>query len=214
MKNESIVATGIYYFQSENITLDVSSDGSTDADQSPEDCVPTQLGFRVNVCEPDYEQGDEAGTRNVFMLENEGELTQSRGFIETIEGRCIAFPNTLQHRVAPFRLKDSTKEGKRRILVFFLVDPTQRVLSTSVVPPQQQDWLVQELADDQKQLPPAFTRTGDEHDLGPKIVSYMPGPMSLEEACATRDELMLERKYFVRLQNDKLFERPFSLCEH
>jgi len=41
-----------------------------------------------------------------------------------MEGRCIAFPNIYQHRVSPFELRDKSKPGHRKILAFFLVDPT------------------------------------------------------------------------------------------
>ena len=57
----------------------------------------------------------------------------------------LAWPNTLQHRVAPFELADRTKPGHRAIVVAFLVDPYSPVLSTAVVPPQQRNWLVMEL---------------------------------------------------------------------
>jgi hypothetical protein len=36
----------------------------------------------------------------------------------------------------------------------------------------------------------------------------------LDRAKAIRDELMRERKFFVKQNNEKIFERPFSLCEH
>jgi hypothetical protein len=36
----------------------------------------------------------------------------------------------------------------------------------------------------------------------------------LEEAQFHRERLMLHRKYFVNMLNNKVFERPYSLCEH
>jgi len=53
------------------------------------------------------------------------------------EDRCIVFPNFYQHRVAPFQLKNPNEIGQRKILIFFLVDPSIRILSTANVPPQQ-----------------------------------------------------------------------------
>jgi hypothetical protein len=55
-------------------------------------------------------------------------------------GRMIVFPNIYQHRVGSFSLKDRSKPGHRKILVFFLVDPTQRIVSTATVPPQDISW--------------------------------------------------------------------------
>ncbi|KAF9148949.1 hypothetical protein BG015_009290 [Linnemannia schmuckeri] len=38
--------------------------------------------------------------------------------------------------------------------------------------------------------------------------------MEVKEAKKHREELMEERKFFVKTTNDKVFARPFSLCEH
>ncbi|WP_343242098.1 DUF4246 domain-containing protein [Streptomyces sp. SID9727] len=163
MLNERIVSTGIYYWDSENIT-------------------ESRLAFRTAVDEPEYEQSDDDGVREVYGLENEGPLNQVLGSASTPAGRCLAFPNVLQHRVGSFRLADPSRAGHRKILAFFLVDPAETVVSTSDVPPQQ---------------PWARTST-----------------MTLEEAKTYRDELMRERKFFVDENNEQLFEREFSLCEH
>ncbi|MEU3607294.1 DUF4246 domain-containing protein [Streptomyces sp. NPDC035033] len=118
MLNERIVSTGLYYWDSENIT-------------------ESRLGFRTVVDEPEYEQSDDNGVREVYGLENEGALNQVLGSTATPAGRCLAFPNVLQHRVDSFRLADPTRPGHRKILAFFLVDPSTRIVSTADVPPQQ-----------------------------------------------------------------------------
>ncbi|CAL9335204.1 DUF4246 domain-containing protein [Streptomyces sp. enrichment culture] len=118
MLNERIVSTGIYYWDSENIT-------------------ESRLSFRAAVDDPYYEQNDDAGMREVYGLENEDALNQVLGSVATPEGRCLAFPNILQHRVGSFRLLDPTRPGHRKILAFFLVDPSEKIVSTSDVPPQQ-----------------------------------------------------------------------------
>ncbi|MFE0416351.1 DUF4246 domain-containing protein [Streptomyces tendae] len=119
MLNEQIVSTCLLYWDSENIT-------------------ESRLGFRTTVDDPeDYEQDDNTGMREVYGLERGSALNQVLGSAATPEGRCLAFPNVLQHRVAPFRLSDPTRPGHRKILAFFLVDPSQTIVSTSDVPPQQ-----------------------------------------------------------------------------
>ncbi|MBC9711490.1 DUF4246 domain-containing protein [Streptomyces sp. TRM66268-LWL] len=118
MLNERIVSTGLYYWDSENIT-------------------ESRLGFRTALDEPQYEQNDDNGMREVYGLENEEALNQVLGSAATPAGRCLAFPNVLQHRVSPFRLADPARPGHRKILAFFLVDPSERIVSTSDVPPQQ-----------------------------------------------------------------------------
>ncbi|GHH53929.1 DUF4246 domain-containing protein [Streptomyces candidus] len=118
MLNERIVSTGIYYWGSENIT-------------------ESRLSFRAALDDPEYEQSDDNGVREVYGLENEDALNQVLGSAATPAGRCLAFPNVLQHRVGSFRLADPTRPGHRKILAFFLVDPSERIVSTSDVPPQQ-----------------------------------------------------------------------------
>ncbi len=127
MKNEHIVASGIYYYHTENIT-------------------ESKLSFRINAADPEnYEQCDYKGVAAVYGLENEEPAIQDIGSVTCIQGRSIAWPNILQHQVQSFSLVDKKKKGLRKILVFFLVDPTQRVLSTSIVPPQQQTWMQYEM---------------------------------------------------------------------
>ncbi|MGW6719715.1 DUF4246 domain-containing protein [Streptomyces sp. NPDC054995] len=118
MLNERIVSTGIYYWDSENIT-------------------ESRLSFRAALDDPRYEQNDDNGLREVYGLEDEEALNQTLGSASTPAGRCLAFPNVLQHRVGSFRLADPTRPGHRKILAFFLVDPSQKIVSTSDVPPQQ-----------------------------------------------------------------------------
>ncbi len=118
MLNERIVSSCIYYWDSRNIT-------------------ESRLSFRAGLDDPDYEQSDETGVREVYGLEDEDPLNQVLGSASTPAGRCLAFPNVLQHRVGPFRLADPTLPGHRKILVFFLVDPSVTIVSTSDVPPQQ-----------------------------------------------------------------------------
>jgi len=163
MMNERIVSTGIYYWDSENIT----------------DC---RLSFRAAVPGPEYEQNDRDGVREVYGLDDEDALNQVLGSTETRAGRVLAFPNILQHRVDPFRLADPSQPGHRKILAFFLVDPSVTIVSTSDVPPQQ---------------PWSPTST-----------------MTLEQAKEFRSQLMQERKFFVDENNNQIYEREFSLCEH
>ncbi|MGW0915405.1 DUF4246 domain-containing protein [Streptomyces sp. NPDC002784] len=118
MMNERIVSTGIFYWDSENIT-------------------ESRLSFRAALDDPSYEQNDDDGLREVYGLKDEDALNQMLGSASTPAGRCLAFPNILQHRVGSFRLADPTRQGYRKILAFFLVDPSAEIVSTSDVPPQQ-----------------------------------------------------------------------------
>ena len=74
-------------------------------------------------------------------------LLQEVGDVITKTRRCVAFPNLYQHQVQPFHLEDPTKPGHRKILVFFLVDPTQRVPFATDVAPQQREWVAEAMHD-------------------------------------------------------------------
>lgn len=89
--------------------------------------------------------------------------------------------------------------------MFFLVDPAVKILSTSQVPPQQKAWFKEEV--DKQSIPYPV-------DLVHKILDILEWPMTLEEAKRHRDDLMNERKHFVKESNSEYFERPFYLCEH
>lgn len=167
-ESEAIVATGIYYYSMENIT-------------------ESRLRFRAATDDPPYEQDDKEGVYQVFGMLNEGPLNQKLGFLIAREGRCVVFPNIYQHKVAPFELVDKTKNGHRKILVFFLIDPMKRVISTRNIAPQNPIW------DDR----PADRFT-----------------MTLDEAKKYREDLMSERKYIRDELDKELYEREFSLCEH
>eukprot|EP00854_Cymbomonas_tetramitiformis_P018945 gene18944-22638_t len=126
MKDEGIVASAIYYYSEKNVT-------------------PSRLAFRVAVDDPPYEQGDNQGVAEIYGMYSEEPLCQIRGACTTLEGRCLAWANTLQHQVQPFRLMDPSVGGFRKILCFFLVNPRQRINSTANCPPQQLEWLKMEL---------------------------------------------------------------------
>lgn len=118
MMNERIVSTGIYYWDSENIT-------------------ESRLGFRAAVDPPGSDRSNHDALRDIYGLEEDAALNQVLGAAQTRAGRALAFPNILQHRVAPFRLVNPSRPGYRKILVFFLVEPSVTITSTSDVPPQQ-----------------------------------------------------------------------------
>lgn len=182
---EHIIASGIYYLYSRNIT-------------------ESRLAFRCAVEEPRYEQNDTTGVLDIYGLENEKALNQNLGSVETIEGRCIAFPNVLQHCVQPFSLEDKAQRGERKILVFFVVDPSHTITSTLDIPLMRRDWLL-ELLEEILEMPVVLHRI---------IADYMPDLVDRDEALRRRKQLMKERKYFITQNTAKMFERPFSLCEH
>jgi len=137
---------------------------------------------------------------------------QDIGDVITKTHRCAAFPNLYQHRVQPFRLGDPTKPGHRKILVFFLVDPTQRILSATEVAPQQREWVTE-----------AMYGAGQISAFGKLPVELLrmiskanEGAMTRSEAEDYRKELMSERVVSVE-ENDRTYfgavgPRRWFLC--
>ncbi|KAJ3189492.1 hypothetical protein HDU85_003123 [Gaertneriomyces sp. JEL0708] len=191
MRNENIIASGIYYLSMENIT-------------------ETSLHFRMAVEEGDmgYAQDDRQGVLRVYGLKDDEPANQHLGSVECREGLGVVFPNRYQHWVAPFGLADPSKRGHRSILAVFLVDPEEPILSTSNVPPQNPGWFINYL---HTSLLLPFRHLP--YHVLERIVSYC-GRVSLEEAKKHREDLMKERKFFINSDNEQLFERPVSLCEH
>ncbi|KAJ1960083.1 hypothetical protein GGI12_003993 [Dipsacomyces acuminosporus] len=198
MANERIIATGIYYYDVENIT-------------------ESKLEFRESVDEEvGYEQDDDNGVRQAYDIYDGREdvdrhyegvkLVQPAGSVEVRNGRCICFPNVYQHLVSGFKLADPTKPGHRKIFAFFFIDPSTRIPSTEIVPPQQKDWWA-----------PDALNAGPLKDL-PLLVKdaindNVDFPLSLEEAKELRLELMEERSVSNESASD-YFAPEFCLCEH
>lgn len=111
MANESIVATGIYYYAQENIT---------------ESHLAFRRAVQVDVV-PYYEQNDDIGVKTIFGIDRDGPQNQDAGFVVAQKGRCVAFPNTMQHKVQPFELQvGSTKSVSCESPVFFAFSDGKR----------------------------------------------------------------------------------------
>ncbi|CAE6469315.1 unnamed protein product [Rhizoctonia solani] len=122
MMNEAIAVSGIYYYDEQNIT---------------ESC----LAFRTAVACPEvYGASDSDGCRLTWGMGDGDPYVNELGSVITCQDRCIAFPNTYQHLVSPFELKDKSKPGHRKTVTLFLVDPAIRRPSTTTVPPKQTEW--------------------------------------------------------------------------
>ncbi|TFK85149.1 hypothetical protein K466DRAFT_552529 [Polyporus arcularius HHB13444] len=195
MANENIVATGLYYYASENIT-------------------ESRLAFRVQVgtdresIDMRYQHGDHQGWDDAFGFSGDDPLNQVLGYIVAEEDKCVAFPNIYQHRVEPFELADRARPGHRKILAFFLTDPFADVQSTDTVPPQQREWYLDEM----ERIPVLRKLPRELFDM---IADYaLEGTITRAQAEADREELMNERRKFVMQHNEDVFEVTFSLCEH
>jgi hypothetical protein len=59
------------------------------------------------------------------------------GSVETRAGRIIVFPNSHVHKLNQLSLAAGATEGRRRVIVFWLVDPSVTIPSTRDVQAQQ-----------------------------------------------------------------------------
>ena len=114
---------------------------------------------------------------------------QGVGDVITKTHRCVAFPNLYQHQVQPFQLENPTKPGHRKILVFFLVDPTQKVLSATDVAPQQGEWVTEAMHHAGQNSPISKLPI----EILTMISGENEGLMTRLEAEKYREKLMLER---------------------
>lgn len=184
--NEDIIATILYYYDTENITQSL-------------------LSFRTAMAEPMYEQGDTWGCTHYFGAEDEEPLVYPLGAVDTNQGNVLIFPNTFQHHVDGFELKDPTKPGHRKIVAFFVVDPNnEHVATTELVPPQNPAWW------DDDDLVSADMKT-QINILNPDL------PQSWDKAVEIRKQLMEERSQDEEedtYDHENPYIRTFSLCEH
>jgi hypothetical protein len=193
MSNEHIIATSIYYYDVENVTS-------------------AKISFRneafLDEEELQYGQSDHRGLELTFGAAEGGlqdaKAVQTLGSVLTPDGRIIAFPNTLQHKVHPFSLEDKTKPGHRRFLVLWLVDPMYRVLSTANVPPQSQQWWKDAASKTPWDLPPELSKMVFDSAAEDWLVS-------LEEAKRYRLDLMAERVSFTDAVERNIDD--YYLCE-
>ncbi|ORZ31421.1 hypothetical protein BCR44DRAFT_1442287 [Catenaria anguillulae PL171] len=196
MLNESIIATGLYYYAMDNIT-------------------ESRLHFRSFVQPPTVDHQQHYVLSDIYGLHtpNMGYvLCQGKGYITAHEGRAVVFPNMYQHKVFPFELEDKSRPGYRKILAFFLIDPARSesgdVLSSAVVPPQQADWLAREFVKDPtnplaSKLPVELVEM-----IGDKVA------MTMEQAKEIRLELMEERSMSASTSNELTYGAEYNLCEH
>ncbi|KAK5664872.1 hypothetical protein QVD99_008412 [Batrachochytrium dendrobatidis] len=179
--NESIVATGLYYYDVENITT-------------------PKLDFRVAVDCFDYQGASDMYWKDVYGIDLESRRNQYIGSLEVSNGRCVVYPNRYQHKEQSFELADPTQPGHCKILTFFVVNPFRRIVSTAHVAPQQPQWYNSSL--DKTPIPP---------ELWNDATQYIQGVQSPTEAKRYRDELTSDRTRIIKAYNKDIYERVYNL---
>ncbi|KAK6096815.1 hypothetical protein MT418_003635 [Batrachochytrium dendrobatidis] len=178
--NESIAAIGLYYYDVENITT-------------------PKLDFRVAVDCFDYQGASDMYWKDVYGIDLESRRNQYIGSLEVSNGRCVVYPNRYQHKEQSFELADPTQPGHCKILTFFVVNPSRRIVSTAHVAPQQPQWYNSSL--DKACIPP---------ELWNDATQYIQGVQSPAEVKRYRDELTSDRTQITAVYNKDIYERVSS----
>ncbi|KAJ2879820.1 hypothetical protein IWW38_006051 [Coemansia aciculifera] len=190
LDNERIIATGIFFYDVANITQ-------------------RSLKFREALCSWDFaaEQFDIDSVINVYGIARDDAyadwypVSQELGDVEIKAGRCLVLPNILQHKMPELRLVDRTKPGHCKMLVFYFVDPSTRIPSTEIVPPQQQEWCFEDvLAAEPFRSLPSLVVDG--------IMNKVDYPISLREAKKIRLQVPQDARTNTHA-NQELFEPGF-----
>ena len=164
---------------------------------------PTSISFRQAICEPNS-LVDVRGLEAIFGLSGMSAMVENMGEVTLEVGRCVVYPNAAQHRITAPTLKDHSKGGHRTLLLLHLVDPTQRVLSTQHVPPQQSRWWDVEF--DQQAAAPFIPII----QLQQLISLYAQPTLSEEEAERHREKAMKEKAAFQLKATQLMYQRPIQ----
>ncbi|KAJ7746315.1 hypothetical protein B0H16DRAFT_1726496 [Mycena metata] len=160
-----------------------------------ENIEPVDLNFRMATQAPQPHEQDDSSCMNIlYGIRRDNACAQDIG----------------SHQVSPFKLVDKTKPGIRKILVFFLVDPTVNIISATNVPPQQLE-VVKHILRSQG---PSSRLSLLPIELLDYIAEHIPGVQSRAEAEAVRVELMEERSVMIEGVDKEFFSREFNMCEH
>ncbi|SCV73300.1 BQ2448_7226 [Microbotryum intermedium] len=199
MENEAIVATGVYYYDEKNVTdWTIAFRGTFDADKVPCDS-----------------RNDVPAVEAIFGLIENGPCVQHFNKAPTPKNRCLTFPNIYQHCHSKFSLVDRTRPGHRKMLVFSIVDPLQRIPSTSDVAPQQREWIERALFSPAKGRLPRHTEKTqcllDElpNELSSRILDLTDELMTRDEATAHWEKLVAERQRLLEKHTRAVYVRRF-----
>ncbi|KAJ2256877.1 hypothetical protein GGI13_001062 [Coemansia sp. RSA 455] len=167
LANERIIATGVFFYDVANT-------------------APASLGFREAICSWGFEaeQFDIESVVKAYGIEpsqggEEDPISQELGSVGIKNGRCVVFPNIHQYKFPKLKLANKTKPGHCKMLTFYVVDPSTRIPSTEIVPPQQQDWYFEDVLEFEpfRSLPQLIVDG---------ILAKVDIPISLKEAKKTR----------------------------
>lgn len=151
-----------------------------------------------------FSAGDNGATLRTWGIRDGDSCHQYIGEVPVRAGLSLVFPNIYQSQQTSFTLEDPSQEGHLKAIWFYLVDPEIRpIISTSVVAPQQESWIRKALDDNlDTRLP---------NELVEKILEYVEGVMTLQEAEEHRKTLIEATEQFTQANNSYHFCIPFDV---
>ena len=180
-QNEHICASAFLTYEHDNIE---------DASMEFRNIVET-----ATLSDVEHNPNDFVWLRQVFGLDNGEPAIQCPGRIRVVPGRTIMYPSTIQHKFTRYELKDKTKPGYGRAVVFLLVDPNIRIISTANVPPQRYDWTMNMESSD-NELKSLMSKLALDN-----MKSKGNMPFTLDEALENRRKFLQEIMEFTRYQH-------------
>ena len=180
-RNECIVGTAVMVVSESNVR-------------------PTSIAFRCAVEEPTLYE-DQKGLQAIYGFGESSVLVEPLGEVQLRPQRCLVYPNVFEHRLSEAELVDAGAGGHRTVLLLHLVDPTQRVLSTSFVPPQQAEWWDRQLDEAAAPFIPILA-------LQHVISDYAQPTLRSEEAWKHREKAMKERAVYQAKATQVMYQRP------
>ncbi|KAJ2109613.1 hypothetical protein GGI16_000653 [Coemansia sp. S142-1] len=200
LANERIIATGVFFYDVSNI-------------------APCSLQFREALYAKHYPQDnfeyDAMCFANGLSIEygdKTHKVSQELGSVDIYDGQCLVFPNTLQYKMPKFTRVDATKPGHCKMLTFYFVDPSTRIPSTEIVPPQQVEWWFEEVRSCEpfRSLPLLIVD---------KILNILDDEapdhiLSLDDALDFRDDMVSEVWYLQAEASSEIFESDFSFVTY
>lgn len=186
MRNERIAACGVHCLSADNIS-------------------PAAIQFRMAVTYPrGFSAGDTGATLRTWGLNDGDACHQHIGETPLRSGLSLVFPNIYQHRQTPFELIDPTRQGRLTLLMFYFIDPDiSPIVSTSVVAPQQKEWIRKALI--------AALSTKIPIELIREIFEHVSGLMDLEEAEDYRRAFLDIQANFRQASDNYHFCIPFDV---
>ncbi|KAJ1878204.1 hypothetical protein H4R99_000361 [Coemansia sp. RSA 1722] len=173
---ESIIATAVYYYKVYN-------------EKSPSIQFLEAVESEMFMIDDAYDLLAYNTLFGICTDDREDSYTQPAGEVDVKQGRLICYPNVYKHNSLY-----SSYDSPKRLTIYF-VDPSVRIVSTAIVPPQQKHWWTKSVSS----VPSRVSKLPLE--VQDMIFKHVDSPMSFEKACEVSEKT--KRATFLKIDIDK-----------